>query len=257
MGDAWYGDDPTVNRLQELAAEVTGKAAAVFLPTGTMANQIALRLHVVGQRPPRGLSGGRARRHDRGDDLGGALGHRVPHVRPGPARMGRRRPGPDAARARHLLRRRDGGPVGGREHGGRRRGTRDADRGDARGPGRGPGRGRAGPPRRRAPVQRRRIGRRRGLRLGARGRHVDVLRLQGSGCARGLAALWPRRPDAGGPPAPDPLRRRLAPGRHRGRRGHRGPRGGTAPPARGPRARASPRRRRGGGAPGLGGSRPG
>ncbi len=48
VGDAWYGDDPTVNRLQELAAEVTGKAAAVFLPTGTMANQIALRLHVAG-----------------------------------------------------------------------------------------------------------------------------------------------------------------------------------------------------------------
>jgi len=48
VGDAWYGDDPTVNRLQELAAEVTGKAAAVFLPTGTMANQIALRLHVLG-----------------------------------------------------------------------------------------------------------------------------------------------------------------------------------------------------------------
>ncbi len=39
--------------------------------------------------------------------------------------------------------------------------------------------------------------------------------------------------------------------------GHRGPGGGAAPPARGPRARASARRRRGGDAPGLGGSRPG
>ncbi len=48
VGDDWYGDDPTVNRLQELAAELTGMEAAVFVPTGTMGNQIALRLHVTG-----------------------------------------------------------------------------------------------------------------------------------------------------------------------------------------------------------------
>lgn len=42
VGDDWYGDDPTVNRLQDRAAEVTGKEAAIFVPTGTMANQIAL-----------------------------------------------------------------------------------------------------------------------------------------------------------------------------------------------------------------------
>ncbi len=45
VGDDWYGDDPTVNLLQERAAEFTGKEAAVFVPTGTMANQIGLRLH--------------------------------------------------------------------------------------------------------------------------------------------------------------------------------------------------------------------
>jgi len=45
VGDDWYGDDPTVNRLQERAAEITGTEAAVFVPTGTMANQIGLRLH--------------------------------------------------------------------------------------------------------------------------------------------------------------------------------------------------------------------
>ena len=45
VGDDWFGDDPTVNRLQERAAEITGKEAALFVPTGTMANQIALRLH--------------------------------------------------------------------------------------------------------------------------------------------------------------------------------------------------------------------
>jgi len=48
VGDAWYGDDPTVNRLQELAAEITGKEAALYVPTGTMGNQIALALHVHG-----------------------------------------------------------------------------------------------------------------------------------------------------------------------------------------------------------------
>src|SRR6185295_15780423 len=44
VGDDWFGDDPTVNRLQERAAEITGKEAALYVPTGTMANQIALRL---------------------------------------------------------------------------------------------------------------------------------------------------------------------------------------------------------------------
>ena len=48
MGDDWYGDDPTVNRLQERAAEITGMEAGMFVPTGTMANQIGLRLHCTG-----------------------------------------------------------------------------------------------------------------------------------------------------------------------------------------------------------------
>jgi threonine aldolase len=49
VGDAWYGDDPTVNRLQERAAELTGTEAALYVATGTMANQIGLRLHISGQ----------------------------------------------------------------------------------------------------------------------------------------------------------------------------------------------------------------
>jgi threonine aldolase len=48
VGDDWYGDDPTVNRLQERAAELTGHEAALYVPTGTMANQIGIRLHVTG-----------------------------------------------------------------------------------------------------------------------------------------------------------------------------------------------------------------
>lgn len=46
VGDDWYGDDPTVNLLQDRAAELTGRQAAVYLPTGTMCNQVALHAYV-------------------------------------------------------------------------------------------------------------------------------------------------------------------------------------------------------------------
>src|SRR5512137_656883 len=42
LGDDVYGEDPTVNRLQETAAGLLGKEAALFVPSGTMANQVAL-----------------------------------------------------------------------------------------------------------------------------------------------------------------------------------------------------------------------
>ena len=45
VGDDVYGEDPTVNRLQERAAEIFEKEAALFVPTGSMANQIAVKLH--------------------------------------------------------------------------------------------------------------------------------------------------------------------------------------------------------------------
>lgn len=45
LGDDVLGDDPTVMRLEELAAEVTGKEEALFVPSGTMGNQIALACH--------------------------------------------------------------------------------------------------------------------------------------------------------------------------------------------------------------------
>ena len=44
VGDDLFGDDPTVNRLQDLAAEVTGCQAALYLPTGTMCNQVAMHV---------------------------------------------------------------------------------------------------------------------------------------------------------------------------------------------------------------------
>jgi threonine aldolase len=45
VGDDVYGEDPTVNLLEARAAEVFGREAALFVPTGTMGNQIAIRLH--------------------------------------------------------------------------------------------------------------------------------------------------------------------------------------------------------------------
>ena len=44
VGDDQYGEDPTVNLLQERVAALLGKEASLFLPSGTMANQVALRV---------------------------------------------------------------------------------------------------------------------------------------------------------------------------------------------------------------------
>lgn len=45
VGDDVWREDPTVNRLQERVAELLGKEAAIFVPSGTMSNQIGVRLH--------------------------------------------------------------------------------------------------------------------------------------------------------------------------------------------------------------------
>ncbi len=45
VGDEQKGEDPTVNHLQEMVAALLGKEAAVFLPSGTMCNEIAMRVH--------------------------------------------------------------------------------------------------------------------------------------------------------------------------------------------------------------------
>jgi threonine aldolase len=57
VGDDVYGDDPSVNQLQEYAARLAGKEAALFLPSGTQANLVALLSHcqrgdeyIVGQQ---------------------------------------------------------------------------------------------------------------------------------------------------------------------------------------------------------------
>ena len=45
VGDDVMGDDPTINRLEKEAAEVLGKEAAMFVPSGTMGNQVSLMAH--------------------------------------------------------------------------------------------------------------------------------------------------------------------------------------------------------------------
>jgi len=45
VGDDVYGEDPTINKLQEAAASLVGKEAALFVPSGTMGNQLALLSH--------------------------------------------------------------------------------------------------------------------------------------------------------------------------------------------------------------------
>lgn len=45
VGDDVYGEDPTVNRLEQRAAEIFSREAAIFVPTGTMGNQIAIKVH--------------------------------------------------------------------------------------------------------------------------------------------------------------------------------------------------------------------
>ena len=45
VGDDVYGDDPTVRELERRTAELLGKEDAVFVPTGSMSNQIAIRTH--------------------------------------------------------------------------------------------------------------------------------------------------------------------------------------------------------------------
>ena len=45
VGDDVYGDDPTINKLEELAARMVGKEAALFVPSGTMGNQLAIMSH--------------------------------------------------------------------------------------------------------------------------------------------------------------------------------------------------------------------
>lgn len=80
VGDDVFGDDPTLNRLEALAAEMLGKEAAVFVPSGTMGNLIALLVHC--QRGDEVILGKKS--HIFWNEAGGmsALGGIQPHPLP-------------------------------------------------------------------------------------------------------------------------------------------------------------------------------
>ena len=236
VGDDWFGDDPTVNRLQERAAEVTGKEAALYVPTGTMANQIGVRLHVHGSGHLVAATSGA---HVASTELMTSAVLSGITFRTGD-------PGPKAWMtadlARELVEAEDpydvevvdllaventvghaGGTVMPVEE--LRAIRKVADDNDA-----------ADPPGRRADLQRRRRGRRRRDRVHARGRHDDVLRLEGPRRADRLARLRHPRAHPRGPAVEDPVRRGVAAGRHHGRGRPDRARGGSEAAPPGPRA---------------------
>jgi threonine aldolase len=95
VGDDGYGEDPTVNRLESLAAAALGKDAALFTPSGTMANQIGLRM--LGRAGTEVLCGERA--HVYRYELAGAADNSGLQLRPLPDADGRIDPGAIAAAA--------------------------------------------------------------------------------------------------------------------------------------------------------------
>jgi threonine aldolase len=46
VGDDVFHEDPSVNRLEERVAQILGKEAALFVPSGTMSNQVCVRVHI-------------------------------------------------------------------------------------------------------------------------------------------------------------------------------------------------------------------
>ncbi|HCS38523.1 MAG TPA: low-specificity L-threonine aldolase [Anaerolineaceae bacterium] len=83
VGDDVYGEDPNVNLLQETAAEMMGKAAGLFVPSGTMGNLIAVMVHC--QRGDEAIMGDKG--HTFSFEAGGisALGGVFPHTLPNQA----------------------------------------------------------------------------------------------------------------------------------------------------------------------------
>lgn len=90
VGDDVYGEDPTINRLEELAAERLGKEAAIFVASGTMGNLVSLLAHcgrgdevILGDQSHTFLyeQGGMAA-------LGGIMPHTIPNQPDGTLKLG-------------------------------------------------------------------------------------------------------------------------------------------------------------------------
>jgi threonine aldolase len=62
VGDDVYGEDPTVNRLQEMVSAMFGKKAALFVPSGTMGNQLAKKSSSKAPRISSGMNKARPER---------------------------------------------------------------------------------------------------------------------------------------------------------------------------------------------------
>jgi len=89
VGDDVYGEDPTVNRLQTLAAERLGKPAAIFVPSGTMGNLASLLAHCG--RGDEVIMGDKAHtfQHEQGGlaALGGIMPHTIPNQSDGTLKL--------------------------------------------------------------------------------------------------------------------------------------------------------------------------
>ena len=205
VGDDGFGDDPTVARLEAAFAELVGKPAAVFVPSGTMANQIALRVlgrpgtvvlcgrrqHVVVREaaPPGANAPAQLVTLDDADGTidPAEVARWQADAAPG---LGRRRP-PCSWRTPTAR------PAGGCGRWSGSRAVADLGLPD--------------PPRRRPPLERGRGLGHHARRAGGRGHDRHRLRVQGPGRARGVGAGRPGRPDRRGPGrAQAPRRRRCA-----------------------------------------------
>lgn len=89
VGDDVFGEDPTINRLQEIAAERMGKAAGLFVPSGTMGNLLAVLTHC--QRGDEAMMGtlGHTFLHEAGgvSALGGVFVHTLPNQADGTLKL--------------------------------------------------------------------------------------------------------------------------------------------------------------------------
>ena len=89
VGDDVFGEDPTINRLQEMAAEKMGKAAGLFVPSGTMGNLLAVMAFC--QRGDEAMMGtfGHTFLHEAGgvSALGGVFAHTLPNQADGTIKL--------------------------------------------------------------------------------------------------------------------------------------------------------------------------
>ena len=233
VGDDVFGEDPTVNRLQERAAALLGKEAALFVPSGSMANQIALKVHC--QPGDEVIVGEGAHNYLYEAGAGGALaGVQFALVGRGGLYTGADVEAAFKPESNHSFaatrlvcventHNRGGGAVWPPGPAGRRGGG-------------GPAAGAGAAPRRRAPAERRRRAGRAGGGAGGAVRHRQPVLLEGPGRAGGIGAGGQPRGHRPGPPVAQDAGRGHAPGGRAGGGGAVRARPQRGTPGRGSRA---------------------